>query len=107
MTGAVPRENPSYQGRILWKSQILVYSTGAVTRRGARCYDGFFGSIYIYTLAATIKTTDKEFPKVTYESVRNNRVEQQDSAYFYTLYDRCLWTQREDGDPFESSQIML
>ena len=55
----------------------------------------------------TIKTTDKEFPKVTYESVRNNRVEQQDSAYFYTLYDRCLWTQREDGDPFESSQIML
>ena len=41
----------------------------------------------------TIKTTGKEFWMVAYESVRNNRVEQQDSAYFYTLYDRCLWTQ--------------
>ena len=90
MTGAVPRENPSYQGRILWKSQISVYSTGAVTRRGARCHDDKFDSIYIYMVAVTLNTTDKEFQKVTYASVRKSGAQQQDSAYFYTLYDRYL-----------------
>ena len=75
---------------MLWKSRILVYSTGAVTRRCARRHDGKFDSIYIYMLAAVIKTTGKEFQKVTYESVRNSEARQQDSAYFYTIYDRCL-----------------
>ena len=57
---------------------------------GARCHDDKFDSIYIYMVAVTLNTTDKEFQKVTYASVRKSGAQQQDSAYFYTLYDRYL-----------------
>ena len=41
-------------------------------------------------VAVTLNTTDKEFQKVTYASVQKSGAQQQDSAYFYTLYDRYL-----------------